>query len=166
VDVVFVPAGTPILRPHLVYRTSQLSKSPAVGIALLREQAFAKYYDGLDVHQQFLTDKTKRKRLNGKPGDIDFRHQFDVYLSRTRLKVVENGRTLLEGALPSPLAEKRWNIALVGALYHTDNELGEMKKRPNEILWQRDPGVSHRRAYSHEFHWDNVGVKMLSLSDE
>ena len=96
---------------------------------------------------------------NGTPGDLDKRHKFDLYLSKTRAVIMEQGVVVKDVTFPDgrTLPFDKCQVYFVHQLYHTGNDRHELiDYSPNECYW------SNNRPYSDERHWDNLGEEVLS----
>jgi hypothetical protein len=95
--------------------------------------------------------------LNGTISDLDRRVRFDMYVSKTKLIIIEDGYLISESPLPSTLDYSKISVAFSHLIYHTENELGEnMLWNPTNRYW-----INHR-PFADERHWDNMGFEVLS----
>jgi hypothetical protein len=95
---------------------------------------------------------------NGTGQDLDRRHKFDLYLSRTRFAVYENGTLIKDKAFPagSELPFGKANVYFVHQAYHTDLDRQELiQYGPSDTYW-----INHR-PYADERHWDNMGFEVV-----
>lgn len=96
--------------------------------------------------------------LNGTMGDLDKRHRFDLYLSQTRFRIIEQGVTLADGPLAAPLSFPLNRVAVyfLHQVYHTSLEHADLITwAPSETFW-----INHR-PWADERHWDNMGFEVL-----
>lgn len=94
--------------------------------------------------------------LNGTIADLDKRVRYDMYISKSKLRLVEDGILISETNLPVPLDYDNVSVAFSHLIYHTQNELGEnMIWNPANRYW-----INHR-PFSDERHWDNMGFEVL-----
>lgn len=95
--------------------------------------------------------------LNGSISDLDRRVRFDLYISKTKIRIVEDGFLIADSTLPTPLDYDKLSVAFSHLIYHTENELGEnMIWNPTNRYW-----INHR-PFADERHWDNMGFEVLS----
>jgi hypothetical protein len=100
---------------------------------------------------------------NGTTQDLDKRHRFDLYLSRTHCRLEERTAagdliTRTETDFPNGvvLPFTQCQVYFVHQVYHTANERpGAMEWTPNEVYW-----INHR-PWADERHWDNMGFEVL-----
>jgi len=96
---------------------------------------------------------------NGTTGDLDKRHKFDLYLSKTRAMIMEQGVVVKDVTFPDgrTLPFDKCQVYFVHQLYHTGND------RPELIDYYKDENYWYNnRPYSDERHWDNLGEEILS----
>ncbi len=101
---------------------------------------------------------------NGTPQDLDKRHKFDLYVSKTHYRLQETMpgglyNTVRERDFPAgtSLPFDKCQVYFVHQVYHTWNEYHEMKDyNPGEQYWY------NQRAFADERHWDNMGFEVLS----
>ena len=101
---------------------------------------------------------------NGTDQDLDKRHRFDLYLSKTHYKMMETTpdglyNIVREKDFPAgvSLPFDKCQVYLVHQVYHTGNDRPElMEWAPYESYWY------NFRPYSDERHWDNIGFEVLS----
>lgn len=97
--------------------------------------------------------------FNGTPGDLDKRHKFDLYLSKNRAVVMEQGLVVKDASFPTgaTLPFDKCQVYFVHQLYHTGNDRPELLGRTdvNEPYWYND------RPWADERHWDNLGEAVL-----
>ncbi len=99
-----------------------------------------------------------RTNFNSGTGDLDKRHKFDLYLSRTRAVVMEQGQVIKDASFPSgtALPFDKCQVYFVHQLYHTGNDRAELLNyNPSEVYW-----INHR-PFADERHWDNMGFSVL-----
>lgn len=101
---------------------------------------------------------------NGTPQDLDKRHRFDLYVSKTHYRLQETMpggmyNTVRERDFPagSSLPFDKCQVYFVHQVYHTGNEINETKNdNPSEQYWY------NQRPYADERHWDNMGFEVLN----
>lgn len=94
--------------------------------------------------------------LNDTQTSLDFRHRFDAYLSATHVKLLEEGKVLIDQDLPQPLAFKKLRLYFISQLYHSALMLQELQQDFSyETYW------IDRTPYIDERHWDNMGFEVL-----
>jgi hypothetical protein len=110
------------------------------------------------VGDVFLTPlpSLKDTPLNGTIADLDKRVRYDMYISKSKLRLVEDGILISEGPLPTPLDYDKISVAFSHLIYHTENELGD------NMLWNAANRywINHR-PFADERHWDNMGFEVL-----
>ncbi len=97
--------------------------------------------------------------VNGVAQDLDKRHCFDLYLSHTHVRVLENGRIIKDADFPAgqTLPFDKCQVYFVHQLYHTVNDRNELVNYdPADSYW------SNYRPWSDERHWDNMGFEVLN----
>ncbi len=97
--------------------------------------------------------------LNGSAADLDKRHRFDLYLSKNRFLMMEEGKLVKDKVFPGgvTLPFTRAKVYFVHQVYHTGLERSEAISYPtNDPYW-----VNHR-PFADERHWDNMGFEVLS----
>lgn len=100
---------------------------------------------------------------NGTTQDLDKRHHFDLWLSKTRIRIQESdaqGNILIrrDGSFPGAMSLpfERCQVYFVHQIYHTGNDRPEcMNYGPWETYW-----INHR-PWADERHWDNMGQEVL-----
>jgi hypothetical protein len=94
--------------------------------------------------------------LNGTIADLDRRVRYDMYISKSKLRLVEDGMLISESPLPTPLDYDKISVAFSHLIYHTENELGE------NMIWNSANRywINHR-PFADERHWDNMGFEVL-----
>ncbi len=101
---------------------------------------------------------------NGTLQDLDKRHRFDLYLSKTHYRIQETTpdglyNMVREKDFPAgtSLPFDKCQVYLVHQLYHTSNDIQEsIKYQPFNSYWP------NFRPYSDERHWDSCGFSVLS----
>ncbi len=95
--------------------------------------------------------------FNGTPGDLDKRHKFDLYLSKNRAVVMEQGVVVKDAPFPegATLPFDKCQVYFVHQLYHTGNDRPELLNRCDEPYWY------NYRPWADERHWDNMGQAVL-----
>ena len=105
------------------------------------------------------SDITMKGTWNGNLQDLDLRHRFDLYLSQTRFRLMENGTVIKDGPFPNGATLPFTNAAVyfVHQVYHTGVE------RPDLTMFYQDETYWYNhRPYMDERHWDNMGFEVLS----
>ena len=100
---------------------------------------------------------------NGTMQDIDKRHRFDLYLSKTHYRIQESTpdgqyNVVREKDFPAgySLPFNNCQVYFVHQVYHTANDRSElMTFYPYETYWYT------QRPYADERHWDNMGFEIL-----
>jgi len=97
--------------------------------------------------------------FNGTPGDLDKRHKFDLYLSKNRAVIMEQGHVVKDAPFPhgATLPFDKCQVYFVHQLYHTANDRNDL------VTW--DPSDSYwynYRPWADERHWDNMGFEVLN----
>jgi len=100
---------------------------------------------------------------NGTSQDLDKRHKFDLYVSKTHYRMVETMpdgmyNVVREKDFPagSSLPFDKCQVYFVHQVYHTANDIGELTTYyPYEQYWFT------QRSFSDERHWDNMGQEVL-----
>lgn len=94
--------------------------------------------------------------LNGTIADLDRRVRYDMYISKSKVRLVEDGMLISESLLPTPLDYDKISVAFSHLIYHTENELGE------NMIWNSANRywINHR-PFADERHWDNMGFEVL-----
>lgn len=97
--------------------------------------------------------------FNGTTMDLDKRHHFDLYLSATRFRILEQGKVLKDGSFPSgaSLPFGRVAVHFVHQFYHSSND------RMEQVAY--NPAGSYfinHRPWADERHWDNMGFEVLN----
>jgi hypothetical protein len=106
----------------------------------------------------------KTPLANGGLTNLDKRHRFDLYLSRTHYKLIETtpdgvGNVVREKDFPAgaALPFTQCQVYFVHQLYHTGNDRPEnVDWNPGETYWVND------RPWADERHWDNMGFEVLN----
>ncbi len=94
---------------------------------------------------------------NGTTQDLDKRHTFDLYLSQTHCRILENGVVIKDTNLQTPLPFTLCQVYWVHQLYHTANDRAELLDySPQDTYWM------NYRPWSDERHWDNMGFSVLT----
>jgi hypothetical protein len=117
-----------------------------------------------------------RRNQNGL--GIDNRSRFDLFVSRTRAALFENGALQMQTGIPR--GSWSWSSQPLKALfshyvYHTDNDVNELRRYacfPMSAYWFNDPArgvtacnTAYRAGYgfphSDERHWSDIGFEVL-----
>jgi len=95
---------------------------------------------------------------NGTAQDLDKRHRFDLYLSQTHFRLLENGSVVNDRDFPAgqALPFSKAQVYFTHEVYHTGND------RPELVCWDpADSYWSNYRPWSDERHWDAMGQSVL-----
>lgn len=97
--------------------------------------------------------------FNGTPGDLDKRHKFDLYLSKNRAVVMEQGHVVKDAPFPdgATLPFDKCQVYFVHQLYHTVNDRQELLDYGDGA----EPYWYNHRPWADERHWDNMGQEVL-----
>jgi hypothetical protein len=88
---------------------------------------------------------------------LDRRVQFDLYVSKNRVVVVEDGYLVADSPLPVDFPFEEINVNYTHLIYHTWNEIGEQRTwNPDNAYW------INFRPFADERHWDNMGFEVLT----
>ncbi len=88
---------------------------------------------------------------------LDRRVQFDLYVSKNRVVVVEDGYLVADSPLPVDFPFEEINVNYTHLIYHTYNEIGEQRTwQPDNAYW------INFRPFADERHWDNMGFEVLT----
>ena len=88
---------------------------------------------------------------------LDRRVQFDLYVSKNRVVVVEDGYLVADSPLPVDFPFEEINVNYTHLIYHTYNEIGEQRTwQPDNSYW------INFRPFADERHWDNMGFEVLT----
>jgi hypothetical protein len=98
---------------------------------------------------------TRRTRL--RPSAIDLRRRFDLYISASRVRLTDNGVTVMDAPMPGgTLTWEKMQVDFVRQKYHSSLDWAETKKNnPEAVYW------INRQPYFSEYHWDNMGFEVL-----
>jgi len=98
--------------------------------------------------------------FNGTAGDLDKRHKFDLYLSKTRAVIMEQGHVVKDAVFPAgtALPFDQCQVYFVHQLYHTSNDRHELI----DYGGGANPYWYNYRPWCDERHWDNMGQEVLS----
>ncbi len=97
-------------------------------------------------------------QANGTAQDLDKRHRFDLYLSRTHFRIMEQGVLAWEADIPAAQAMPAgpWQAYWVHQVYHTGND------RPEQVGAGLPSAYWYNyRPWCDERHWDNMGQEVL-----
>ena len=97
--------------------------------------------------------------FNGTAGDLDKRHKFDLYLSKTRAVIMEQGHVVKDAVFPAgtALPFDQCQVYFVHQVYHTSNDRQELINYGGGA----DPYWYNYRPWCDERHWDNMGQEVL-----
>lgn len=88
---------------------------------------------------------------------LDRRVQFDLYVSKNRVVVTEDGYLVADSPLPVDFPFDEINVNYTHLIYHTLNEIGEQRTwNPDNAYW------INFRPFADERHWDNMGFEVLT----
>ena len=88
---------------------------------------------------------------------LDRRVKFDLYVSKNRVVVTEDGYLVADSPLPVDFPFDEINVNYTHLIYHTLNEIGEQRTwNPDNAYW------INFRPFADERHWDNMGFEVLS----
>jgi hypothetical protein len=88
---------------------------------------------------------------------LDRRVQFDLYVSKNRVVVVEDGYLVADSRLPVDFPFEEINVNYTHLIYHTYNEIQEQRTwNPDNAYW------INFRPFADERHWDNMGFEVLT----
>ena len=88
---------------------------------------------------------------------LDRRVQFDLYVSKNRVVVTEDGYLVADSPLPVDFPFEEINVNYTHLIYHTLNEIGEQRTwNPDNAYW------INFRPFADERHWDNMGFEVLT----
>jgi len=126
---------------------------------IIRQGAITPLYDfvGLAQYRQISWDAVA-PQANGTAQDLDKRHRFDLYLSQTHFRLLENGAVVNDRDFPAgqPLPFSKAQVYFVHEVYHTGNDRPELVAGdPADSYW------SNYRPWSDERHWDAMGFSVL-----
>jgi len=136
-----------------------LGDGNTAGVDLIQPADFA---DGLSAARTYW-DHTG-PLANGTLQDLDKRHRFDLYLSKTHYRIEETTpdglyNMVREKDFPAgvSLPFDKCQVYFVHQLYHTSNDVQEViKYQPFNSYWP------NFRPYSDERHWDDLGLEVLN----
>ena len=97
-------------------------------------------------------------QANGSLEDLDKRHRFDLYLSRTHFRILEQGVLAWDGDIPAAEAMPAgpYQVYFVHQVYHTGNDrLEQVDWNPQNAYWY------NYRPWADERHWDSMGQSVL-----
>jgi hypothetical protein len=88
---------------------------------------------------------------------LDRRVQFDLYVSKNRVVITEDGYLVADSPLPVDFPFDEINVNFTHLIYHTWNEIGEVRTyTPDNSYW------INFRPFADERHWDNMGFEVLT----
>ena len=88
---------------------------------------------------------------------LDRRVQFDLYVSKNRVVVIEDGYLVADSPLPVDFPFDEINVNFTHLIYHTLNEIQEQRTyAPDNSYW------INFRPFADERHWDNMGFEVLT----
>ena len=98
--------------------------------------------------------------FEGTAQDLDKRHRFDLYLSQTHYRLMENGTVCKDADFPAgaTLPFSQCQVYFVHQIYHTANDRHEqVDYQPGNAYWY------DYRPFSDERHWDACGQEVLPV---
>jgi hypothetical protein len=102
-------------------------------------------------------NRERKVHGNADPSTVDLRHRYDLYLSRERWRLMEDGIVVGDGRLRQLLPFTRCQVYFAHHLYHTANERPTLTAySPADRYW------FDMRPFDDERHWDNMGFEVLS----
>ena len=121
--------------------------------------------DGADIQTtaRMMWDH-KGPYANGTSQDLDKRHRFDLFLSKTHYRLQETAPDGLYNVVREKdfpvgvsLPFDKCQVYFVHQVYHTANDIAELTEwYPFESYWYT------QRPYADERHWDNMGFEVLT----
>jgi len=88
---------------------------------------------------------------------LDRRVQFDLYVSKNRVVITEDGYLVADSPLPVDFPFDEINVNYTHLIYHTQNEVQEQRTySPDNSYW------INFRPFADERHWDNMGFEVLT----
>jgi hypothetical protein len=88
---------------------------------------------------------------------LDRRVQFDLYVSKNRVVITEDGYLVADSPLPVDFPFEDINVNFTHLIYHTLNEVQEQRTyQPENSYWV------NFRPFADERHWDNMGFEVLT----
>jgi len=88
---------------------------------------------------------------------LDRRVQFDLYVSKNRVVITEDGYLVADSPLPVDFPFDEINVNFAHLIYHTGLEVFEQKTwNPDNSYW------INFRPFADERHWDNMGFEVLT----
>jgi hypothetical protein len=88
---------------------------------------------------------------------LDRRVQFDLYVSKNRVVITEDGYLVADSLLPVDFPFDEINVNYTHLIYHTLNEIQEQRTySPDNSYW------INFRPFADERHWDNMGFEVLT----
>ena len=88
---------------------------------------------------------------------LDRRVQFDLYVSKNRVVIIEDGYLVADSPLPVDFPFDEINVNYTHLIYHTLNEIQEQRTySPDNSYW------INFRPFADERHWDNMGFEVLT----
>lgn len=174
VEILLTPEGDTIVNPATVTGASNLPTLSGQELRweILGHDYSLSYVRGAGADGKVLVDSGlewsggfnggRRTRgdgavlFNGSQQDIDKRHQFDLYVSKTKFAIYEEGKLIREADFPTPLAFEKMNVHFSHQVYHSSLERDEIKEyAPITTYWP------NYRPWADERHWDNMGFEVL-----
>ena len=88
---------------------------------------------------------------------LDRRVKFDLYVSKNRVVIEEDGYLVADSPLPVDFPFDEINVNFTHLIYHTYNEIQEQRTwNPDNAYW------INFRPFADERHWDNMGFEVLT----
>jgi hypothetical protein len=162
VDLFIAPAGDKLLAPQWRFTLQSMFKSGnciAVSTHAMNHGSSDRvfqYVNGtvFDVGLGERVTWDDRPLLNGTQTSLDLRHRFDVYLSSTHIKVLEEGKVMVDKDLPRPLPFSKIECYFTTHMYHSALEHEELAPTGETYWYNYSAGFDER-------HWDNMGFEVL-----
>lgn len=163
------PAGDPITNFQYDFNTNHINNSDtAVLFIPMTTGCLIEQFTGMNPNGTFNSDRVYGAAGQGdaycKPVDntigsdqgLDNRVRLDIFVSTTKYALYRSGQLWASGTFPTPLSFTSAQISFEHYVYHTDNELSELKAgNPNQKFW------INIFPYSDERHWSDMGAEVI-----
>lgn len=175
-DISLSPAGEPLIRPGLLdgkhptpsgklfrwevtrgSHTAQILTKSGSGGSVVKELINRDMWENEVAAARVRWDGVPLS--NGTAANLDRRHRYDLYVSETRFRMIEDGKVIFDSVYPNGmrLPFTRMNVNFVHQLYHTELDRMELiNSSPEDSYWY------NYRPFSDERHWDNMGFEVLN----
>lgn len=105
-------------------------------------------------------DTANRFNLNGSSKDIDLRHTFDIFVSNDRVvgyeSYADGSRVkVFDKTIPGGLGFSKFALVLVHKVYHTANDINEVRQNGITGRWVEEP-------YGETRHWGPTGGRIAT----